>query len=116
MGRSRIAIGLGMSDGSPNTLLEAIIMGAFPIQSDTISTGEWIDSGRNGLLVPPENPEAVAQAISRALTDSSLVECAADINVRVADELLDRERICREVVLLYRRSALRERVAQNACG
>lgn len=114
MGRSRIAIGLGMSDGSPNTLLEAIIMGAFPIQSDTISTGEWIESGRNGFLVPPENPEAVAAAIRCALADSSLVEHAAEINMRIADERLDRERICREVVSLYERVGNCERVAQNA--
>ena len=114
MGRSRIAIGLGMSDGSPNTLLEAIIMGAFPIQSDTISTGEWIESGRNGLLVPPENPEAVAAAIRRAVADSALVESAADINMRIADERLNRERICREVVSLYGRATCCERVTQNA--
>jgi Glycosyl transferase 4-like/Glycosyl transferases group 1 len=105
MGRSRIAIGLGMSDGSPNTLLEAMIMGAFPIQSDTISTGEWIESGKNGFLVPPEDPNAVAAAIRRALSDSALVEGSAEINTRIADERLDREHIRREVVSLYERVA-----------
>jgi glycosyltransferase involved in cell wall biosynthesis len=113
MGRSRIAIGLGMSDGSPNTMLEAMIMGVFPIQSDTISRGEWIDNGRNGLLVPPKDPEVVA-AIRRAITDSSLVKCADDINVRIADERLDRERIRREVVSLYAHAACCERVVPNA--
>jgi glycosyltransferase involved in cell wall biosynthesis len=113
MGRSRIAIALGMSDGSPNTLLEAMIMGAFPIQSDTISTGEWIESGRNGFLVPPEDPQAVAAAIRRALSDAALVEKAAQINTRIADERLDRERIRREVVSLYARVANPE-VALNA--
>ena len=103
MGRSRTAIGLSMSDGSPNTLLEAMIMGAFPIQSDTVSTGEWIESGNNGFLVPPGDPEAVATALRRALTDSPLVEHAAEINTRIADERLDRERIQREVVSLYER-------------
>ena len=115
MGRSRIAIGLGMSDGSPNTMLEAIIMGAFPVQSDTISTREWIDNGRNGFLVPPEDPEAVAAAIRCAISGSSLVECAADINTRIADERLDRERICREVVSLYQSSAQRKLVEQDPC-
>jgi glycosyltransferase involved in cell wall biosynthesis len=102
LGRSRIAIGLGMSDGSPNTLLEAMIMGAFPIQSDTISTGEWIESGKNGFLVPPEDPEEVAVAIRRALSDAALVEHAAEINTHIADERLDRECIRSEVVSLYK--------------
>jgi len=103
MGHSLIAIGLGMSDGSPNTLLEAMIMGAFPIQSDTISTREWIESGSNGILVPPEDPQAVAEAVRRVLTHPSLVEPAAEINNRIADERLDRERIRCEVVSLYER-------------
>jgi glycosyltransferase involved in cell wall biosynthesis len=102
LGRSRIAIGLGMSDGSPNTLLEAMIMGAFPIQSDTISTGEWIESGKNGFLVPPEDPEEVAVAIRRALSDAALVEHAAEINTHIADERLDRECIRSKVVSLYK--------------
>ncbi|MGE5055362.1 MAG: glycosyltransferase [Acidobacteriota bacterium] len=103
MGRSRIAIGLGMSDGSPNTLLEAMIMGAFPIQSDTISTAEWVENGKNGFLVPPEDPEEVAVAIRRALSDAALVEQAAEINTRIADERLDRECIRSEVVSFYKR-------------
>jgi glycosyltransferase involved in cell wall biosynthesis len=103
MGRSRMAIALGMSDGSPNTLLEAMIMGAFPVQSDTISTGEWIESGKNGFLVLPEDPEAVAAAIRRAISDDSLVEHAAEINTGIVNERLDRVQIRREVVSLYRR-------------
>lgn len=112
MGRSRIAIGLGMSDGSPNTLLEAMIMGAFPIQSDTISTGEWIESGKNGFLVPPEDPEEVAVAIRRALSDAALVEQAAEVNTRIADERLDRECIRSEVVSLYKRIGTRDAAAR----
>ena len=67
MGRSRIAIGIGLTDGSPVSLLEAMIMGAFPIQADTVSTGEWIRDGENGFLVPAEEPASIAQAIQRAI-------------------------------------------------
>ena len=34
MGKSLLYIGNSISDGMPNTLLEAIVMGAFPIQSN----------------------------------------------------------------------------------
>ena len=106
MGRSRIAISLGLSDGTPNTMLESMIMGAFPIQSDTVSTREWITSGCNGLLVPPESPEEVAAAIRRALADDTLVQHAAEVNARIADEKLRRDRIRDEVISLYERVAM----------
>ena len=106
MGRSRVAIGLGLSDGSPNTMLESMIMGAFPIQSDTVSTREWITSGSNGLLVPPESPEEVAAALRRALSDEDLVEHAAEANALIADERLAQDRIRKEVVSLYQRVAV----------
>ncbi len=109
MGRSRVAIGLGLSDGTPNTMLESMIMGAFPIQSDTLSTQEWITSGHNGLLVPPESPQQVAAALRQALADVDLVEQAAVINARIADERLGRDWIRGQVISSYERAATTER-------
>jgi glycosyltransferase involved in cell wall biosynthesis len=80
---ARVAIGVSVADGTPNTMLEAMLMGAFPIQSDTVSTGEWIKHGRNGLLVPPEDPAAVAALIRHALADDQLVDHAQRINARI---------------------------------
>ncbi len=102
MGESRIAIGLGISDGTPNVMLEAMIGGAFPIQSDTISTREWID-GKNGLLVPPEDVNAVAEAIKKAVADDELVDRAAELNAAIADQRLERGKIRAEVIEMYRR-------------
>lgn len=102
MGRSRIAIGLGVSDGTPQTMLEAMIAGAFPIQSDTVSTREWIGSD-NGLLVPPEDAEAVAAAIVRAIEDDQLVNRAAEVNAAIADERLERGKVREKVLGMYRR-------------
>jgi glycosyltransferase involved in cell wall biosynthesis len=101
-GSARIAIGLATTDGTPNTMLEAMIAGAFPIQSDTISTREWID-GHNGLLVPPEDAGALAEAILLALEDDALVDCAAELNAAVADARLERGKIREQVIQMYRR-------------
>lgn len=105
MGRARIAIGIGLADGTPVAMLEAMIMGAFPIQSDTVSTAEWIRDGENGLLVPPEQPEAIARAIQRALTDDELVEQAARVNADIAAEQLSQEVIRPRVIEIYKKTA-----------
>ena len=109
MGRARVAIGVSVTDGTPNTMLEAMIMGAFPIQSDTVSTAEWINQGQNGLLVPPEDPEAIAAAIRRAVTDDELVDRAAETNWQTAVARLDYAKVQKQVIEMYERVAMEGR-------
>jgi len=116
MGRSRIAIGVGLSDGTPNAMLEAMVMGAFPIQSDTISTAEWIQHGQNGLLVSAEDPESIALAIRRALTDDDLVNGAAVINAEISEAKLDRRVIQPRVLQLYEKVAADEHLKVSTPG
>ncbi|MGE5664254.1 MAG: glycosyltransferase, partial [Deltaproteobacteria bacterium] len=89
-GRARISVGLSISDAISTSFLEAIVMGSFPVQSWTACADEWIDDGRTGLLVPPEDPEVVEKALRRALSDDALVDRAAEENARLAAERLDR--------------------------
>ena len=105
MGRSRIAIGVNISDGIPNSMMEAMVMGAFPIQSDTGAIDEWITDGENGLLVPPEDPQAIAKAIRRALTDDTLVNKAAAINRKLTMERIDKSIIQPQVIAMYEKVA-----------
>ena len=79
-GRARISIGLSMGDGLSTSFLEAVAMGSFPVQSWTACADEWVEDGKTGLLVPPEDPDAVAQAIRRALTDNTMVDQASELN------------------------------------
>ncbi len=105
MGRARISIGIALTDGSPVALLEAMIMGAFPIQSDTVSTGEWIRDGENGFLVPPEDPSSIARAIQRALVDDDLVDRAFELNKVIADERLDQAKLRPRIIEMYKQCA-----------
>ncbi len=105
MGRSRLALAVNTSDGSPNTLLEAMILGAFPVQSDTVSTAEWIHNGENGFLVSPEDVSAIAAAVRRGLTDDVLVDQAAERNLRVAYERLDEGPLRALILQAYHRVA-----------
>jgi glycosyltransferase involved in cell wall biosynthesis len=100
-GRARISIGLSISDAISTSMLEAMVMGSFPIQSNTSCANEWIRDGETGLLVHPEDPEAVAAAIRRAVADDALVDRSADINTRLTSERLDRSAIQPQVIAMY---------------
>ena len=102
-GRARISIGLSISDAISTSLLEAMMMGSFPIQSWTACADEWIEDGRTGFLVPPDDPEAVEAAIRNVLADDGLVDLAAEENLRTATLRLDQERIRPMAVGIYTR-------------
>ena len=80
-------------------------MGAFPIQSDTESTAEWITNGQNGLLVEPGNLQSISDAILLAIEDDELVNRAAEHNPRLIRERLDIERVRPQVIEMYSRVA-----------
>jgi len=101
-GRARIAIGISKTDGAPISMLEAMTMGALPVQSDTESTAEWITHGTNGLLVDPEDVAAIEQAIRQALADDTLVNNAAEFNLDLVSKKLDTEVVKPKVVEMYK--------------
>ena len=62
----------GDRDGFPNVLAEAMAMGV-PVVSTAISgIPEMIDDGVHGLLVEPRDPQALAAALRRVLTEPAL--------------------------------------------
>nr|WP_279571278.1 glycosyltransferase [Streptomyces hainanensis] len=54
------------------SLIEAMLAGAPVVTTAAGAAREIIDHGRNGLLVPPGRPPALAEAIETALTDREL--------------------------------------------
>lgn len=100
-GRARISIGLSISDAISTSFLEALVMGSFPVQSWTACADEWIEDGKTGILVPPEDPDVVEQAIRRALTEDELVNKAAELNYCLADKRLDQSILQPMAVDLY---------------
>ena len=98
---ARLNICVNLSDGLPNSMLEAMMMGAFPIQSNTSLADEWIQHGRTGMLVPPEDPETIEQALRKALTDDEMVNAAAEINRRTIQERLEYNMIKEQVIKMY---------------
>jgi glycosyltransferase involved in cell wall biosynthesis len=84
--RSIITISPSLHDGTPNTLLEGMACSCFPIAGDIESLREWITSGKNGILIDPEDSVALTTAILTALDQADFRQRAGEINVRMVSE------------------------------
>ncbi len=62
----------GLGDGVPNVIKEAMALGAPVVASDVAGIPEALAGGRHGLLVPPRDVEALANAIQRLLESPDL--------------------------------------------
>jgi glycosyltransferase involved in cell wall biosynthesis len=79
--RSQVYISLSRSDGTSSSLLEAMACGAFPVISDIPQNREWVTPEEdNGILVPFDQPQALADALQRSLADSGWRARAAVYN------------------------------------
>lgn len=110
-GRARTSIGLSISDALSTSALETMMMGSFPIQSNTSCLGEIVKDGETGILVPPNDPEPVAAAIRRAVTDDDLVDTAAEANAVAVAKYLDTSVVKPQVVAMYEKIAARSKAA-----
>lgn len=79
--QSHVYVSMSLSDGTSTSLLEAMACGVFPVVSDIPQNREWIDPDADtGILVPIRRPDALADALRRAMADPALRERAAGPN------------------------------------
>jgi glycosyltransferase involved in cell wall biosynthesis len=104
MGKALIYIGNSNSDGMPNTLLEAIAMGAFPIQSNPGgASAEVINHGKNGFLIEDCNDsEEIKNHILNAINNSQLLNDAFSINQSKIKPQYERSLIASQVLSAYK--------------
>ena len=65
------------AEGMPLVIAEAMACGKAVIASNVDGVPEIVQDGTTGILVPPENPEALASGLIRLCTDSVLRETLA---------------------------------------
>src|SRR5438128_5708814 len=59
-------------EGVPKSLIEAASSGRAIVACEVPGCSEVVRDGENGLLVPPQNPEALAHAIATLIQDPAL--------------------------------------------
>jgi glycosyltransferase involved in cell wall biosynthesis len=99
--RTAIVASPTISDGTPNSLLEAMACGAFPVVSNLESIREWITPKSNGLLFDPDNAVELAACLQYALDNIALRQQAQTINYAMVRARADYERVMPEVRRFY---------------
>ena len=83
------------------TMLEAMASGTPVVATARGGPAEVIENGRTGVLVPPRDPEAWAQALSALLNDPDLSASITAAAREVVSARFDRDTYVRDVLALY---------------
>ena len=102
---AEITISPSQHDGTPNSLLEAMACGCFPVAGNIESVREWITDKENGLLCDPTDKESIARAILLALKDQQLRDKAIAYNLSLVTERAEYDNIMAKAEEFYHRVA-----------
>jgi glycosyltransferase involved in cell wall biosynthesis len=100
--KAQVVVSPSTHDGTPNTLLEAMACGCFPVAGDLESIREWITPGVNGLLIDPDDAQALAEAILLALERPDLRKRAVQANIELVAHRAQYGKVMREAELFYK--------------
>ena len=87
-GKALVYVGVSLSDGISTSLVEALAMGAYPVQTNTACTSEWFTPPVQGLEIEKIEATAIANLISRAVENSKAQP--EQIWLQNRNEILDR--------------------------
>jgi glycosyltransferase involved in cell wall biosynthesis len=98
---SQVSVSPSSHDGTPNTLLEAMTCGCFPVMGRIESLREWIIDGQNGFFCDQSDANSLASCIIRALQSPALRTAAAKINRDLIRARADRAAVMFQAEALY---------------
>lgn len=88
-------------EGLPKVLLEAASCGRPIVTTDVPGCREIVQHGKNGLLVPPKDPKALAQAICQLIQDPELRERMGDQGRKLVLENFSLEKVKQQTSKVY---------------
>src|SRR4030095_1987374 len=80
---------VGLGDAVPSVIKESMALGTPVVASNIAGIPELLDGGRCGVLVPPGNPQELANTIEKLLTHETLRLRYADAARRYAEDKFD---------------------------
>jgi len=100
---SEVAISVlpSLSEGLPNTILEAMAAGVPVVATRVGGTAELVEDGVTGLLVPPGDPAALAKAIEQLLAEPQQARRFGRAGRQRVIEEFSLERMVRQTEDLY---------------
>lgn len=105
MAEARVVLAPSLTDGIPNTLYEAMALGAVPIVSPIDTLRDVFHDDVHVMYARNLYPEEIARALAKAMNDDLLVDTIVDTNLRMVRQLADRKEIARRVRGNYARFA-----------
>jgi glycosyltransferase involved in cell wall biosynthesis len=88
-------------EGFPLSILEAMLAGVPVVASTVGSIAEAVEHEATGLLVPPDDPSALAAALRRLLDDPALAHSYAETARRRAERVFTAEMMAAEYEKVY---------------
>jgi len=92
----------GDVDGLPQMLMEAMACGLPAVSTRLVGIPDLIRDGETGLLVPPNDAVALADAIQRLMHDRALAQRLADAGLRWVHERFDLHNCLEPLIERYR--------------
>ncbi len=109
-----IAILPSFAEGMPNAVLEYLAAGLPTIATAVGGSVEVIEDGVSGILIPPQDSEALAAALCRLLGDETLSARIARAGNTVVQQKFSFGRLTEEVDRLYSELLDSKRLALKA--
>jgi len=78
-----------------------MVMGVFPIESNTSCANEWITHKKTGCIISPEDPTDIVNSIKFALEHNDIINQSAEYNFQIAYTILDKSVINPKIISLY---------------
>ncbi|MFO7596761.1 MAG: glycosyltransferase, partial [Desulfocurvibacter africanus] len=92
----------GDRDGIPNVLAESMAMGVPVVATSISALPEIVEDGITGLLVPPDDAQAMAAALERALTDQEMRQRMIPAAQKKVRQCFDNLRLIQDLATILR--------------
>lgn len=99
---AEVSVLIPSSDSSPRAMFESMACGVPLIVSDIEANREWIEDGKNGLIVPLRDEVRTAEAIVKLLSNKNLRENFVNHNFNIVAQKADYQKNMAAMEKLYR--------------